>query len=296
MRWCDIATGILLILSIIDFALAAPVLEKHQARLDVPFKFRKRLDEALEKLGEEYFETSGKSIDSSGTHLSLSPAPSGPDYGSTSGVQPPPPHPASSTSDPNPSIEPSCSPPSSSMQGLSARGSSLGKTCLDLLEDTMSFEGPYGMRGGGPVLYYASKYDPYSRLAAMEAPAPQSIPSLSPSADPNFDRDHWVNVEDPPSSSTADWRPARPKLDVGEPSGHAPGPPPESLPVVAEPPTYPDPEIHLDDQSLSAGSQPADFQTALYAAKGKAKQFRRFSGIQYRRGCWDCGPEGVATR
>jgi hypothetical protein len=60
-------TGILLILSIIDFALTAPVLahEKRQARVevvhipkDVTTVLGKRWGEVLEKLGEEYFEIS----------------------------------------------------------------------------------------------------------------------------------------------------------------------------------------------------------------------------------------------
>jgi len=115
MRRYDIITGILLILSTIDFTLAAPatvlVQDKRQARVKVVHMPKdvtavgKRWDEELEKLGEKYFKT--------GTHSSSSSATSGPDHGSTNVVQPPARNPAN----PNPSTEPSCS---SSTQGLSA--------------------------------------------------------------------------------------------------------------------------------------------------------------------------------
>jgi len=39
-----------------------------------------------------------------------------------------------------------------------------------------------------------------------------------------------------------------------------------------------DPELHLDDQSLSADSQPGDLWVTSYAAKGKAKKLRRIFG------------------
>ena len=76
MRWYGIVTGIFLILSIIDFALAAPVLaqDKRQARVDmvrilpndVITVLWKRWDEELEKLREEFFKTLGKPVESSG--------------------------------------------------------------------------------------------------------------------------------------------------------------------------------------------------------------------------------------
>jgi hypothetical protein len=39
-----------------------------------------------------------------------------------------------------------------------------------------------------------------------------------------------------------------------------------------------DPELHLDDQSLSADSQPGDLRVTSYAAKGKAKKLCRIFG------------------
>jgi hypothetical protein len=49
--------------------------------------------------------------------------------------------------------------------------------------------------------------------------------------------------------------------------------------VVPGPPSTPDPELHSDHQSLSAGSQGEDIQAAVYAAKGKAKESRSIAGI-----------------
>ena len=312
MRQYNIVTRILLILSIIDFVLAAPVLvqEKHQASVDVlniprnvttVFKLGKRWDEELEKLGEEYFESSGKSIDSSGTYSSSSTAPSGPDHGSTNVVQPPAPYSASSTTSSDQLIEPSCSPSSSSKQGLSARGNSWGKNCLDLLEAMSAVD----ITRPGPMLHTPT-YGPYHQLPAMEPP------SMELMRDPNFDWDSWINAEEPSSPPT----PPRPKLSNGQASEYGPGPPPTGLEpswtgppptefysttvgpsplpdgpeagwrpsepeheVVGEPPTSPDSELHPDHQSLSAGAQPADLLAAIYAAKGKAKESRGISGI-----------------
>jgi hypothetical protein len=116
MRRYDIMSGILLILSIIDFALAAPVLvqEKRQAGIDVVHipedvitVLGKRIDE--DDLGKlvENFKAWGKQIDSSDTHASLSSVPPGPDHGSTGVVQAPTPNPESSTANSGLMMEPS---------------------------------------------------------------------------------------------------------------------------------------------------------------------------------------------
>ena len=93
MRRHNIVSGILFILSIIDFALAAPILaeEKRQAAVDVAHMIPKdvitalgkRVDEeAVAKLAEELLETGGKQ-ESAVTHAPSSSAPSGPGHGST---------------------------------------------------------------------------------------------------------------------------------------------------------------------------------------------------------------------
>jgi hypothetical protein len=120
MRRYDILFGSLLILSVIDFALAAPVLvqEKRQADADavqIPKNVRtvlgKRVgDEDIAKLAD-YLETMGKPTESSDTHAPSSSAPPVPDREPTN----PAPNPASSTADPEsltgPPIPLSASPP-----------------------------------------------------------------------------------------------------------------------------------------------------------------------------------------
>ena len=93
MRWYDIAFGVLLILSIIDFALAAPVLvqEKSRAQVhvahmakDAKALYGKRGSEQLDKfkkLAEDYFEKWGKPVwwpeEHASTTTSSSSVPSG---------------------------------------------------------------------------------------------------------------------------------------------------------------------------------------------------------------------------
>ena len=107
-------SGILLILSVIDCALAAPVLaqKKHQACVDVMHipkdvvtVFGKRGSEELEKLLDKSFKAMGKPAESSDAHASSSSTPPGPNHGSTSVVQAPTLNPASSTANPNPLME-----------------------------------------------------------------------------------------------------------------------------------------------------------------------------------------------
>jgi hypothetical protein len=127
MRRYDIVSGILLILSIIDFALAAPVLvqEKRQGGLDVvhipkdviPVLGKRGDDELdLEKLAE-FFKTWENPIGSSDAHASSSSAPPGPDHGSTNVVEVPAPNPASLTANPDPLMEPSRPSLTAPMQG-----------------------------------------------------------------------------------------------------------------------------------------------------------------------------------
>ena len=83
MRLYDIVSGILFIVSIIDFALAAPVLvqEKRQACLyvvqipkDVITVLEKRVDEGaqeLERLLDKYFKAIGNPAESSDAHTSI---------------------------------------------------------------------------------------------------------------------------------------------------------------------------------------------------------------------------------
>ena len=125
MRQFDIFSGILLILSIIDFALSAPVLvqEKHQACADVVHipkdvisVLGKRGDTVVDLL-DDFHEAAEEQAESSKAHPSSSSAAPGPVHGSTSVVQAPPPNPVSSTANPNPLMRPSGLSAAAPMQG-----------------------------------------------------------------------------------------------------------------------------------------------------------------------------------
>jgi hypothetical protein len=130
MRWYDIVPGILIILSIIDFALAAPVLvqEKRQASVDVAH-ISKDLITVLWERGDdeeymklmEWFHKNLKALteqynsQSSVAHASSSAAPLASDHGSTNILQSPTPNPESSTANSYPILE--SSRPSGPVQG-----------------------------------------------------------------------------------------------------------------------------------------------------------------------------------
>jgi hypothetical protein len=116
MRRYDIVSGILLILSVIDFALAAPLLvqENHQACVDVVHipkdvitVLGKRGDEELEKLLEEERPFFAKPESSSATRPSSSSPPSGPADGWADVKQPLP----SIPEEPSPVSSPDHAPP-----------------------------------------------------------------------------------------------------------------------------------------------------------------------------------------
>jgi hypothetical protein len=251
------------------------VQEKRQEHVDVAHISKdvitvlgKRWDEDLEKLGEDYLKTGGKPVESSDSTSSSSSAPL-PDHGSTNIEQPPAPNPASSTANPDPLMEPSSRSSSApSMQGLWARGNYLGKMVDelwsylrgdDMLEQLHPLKSPW--------------QTPYHALTEGHAPHP-------PSADPNFDWEHWMNVEDtsprPPSPKEfGNWQGHKYHLDPLNPpstSGYAPSPPEPKQEVVAPSPPSSDlgPPTEPEDEAAR--------QAALYAAKGKAKVSRRISG------------------
>jgi hypothetical protein len=199
MRRYDIVSGILLILSIVDFALAAPVLvqEKRQACVDVvPIPkdgvpvLGKRGNEELEKLAADYFKTWGEPVESSDAHASSISAPPGPDHGSTNVVQAPGPNQASSTANPGLLMEPS-SP--SSVQGA------LGDP---LPEDQWSNKGDDGSDASEPLFTPGSSENGADHESTGVHPDP--IPPTNP--DPDFDWNYWMSLDDPIPP-----RPASPK-------------------------------------------------------------------------------------
>ena len=285
MRRYDIVTGILLILSIIDFAPAVPVLaeEKHQARVDVVHMPKdlttvlgKRWEEELEKMGEEYFKTSGKSIDSSGTHSPSSPAPSGPGYGTTVAVQPPAQNIASSaaTGNADPLMDSPCSQlcssSTSSMKGLSARGMGSCFTCIRwwaVWWDDLNHPPQRHATGTVPM------------VDTPPQPNPNARPPTNPPVDPDFDYlDNLRNAEHPPPLDPPPLKPLPPKEDSEEGSA-SPG---AWTPLLEQKPevvlTPPSSAMSLNYQSSSAASQPVDPLAAITAMKGKAKESSSISG------------------
>ena len=215
MRRYDIVSRILLILSIIDFALAAPVLvqEKRQARVDVVQTPRgmitvlqKRGAEELEKLAGVYLKTLGKPVDSSEAH------------GSTNVVQAPAPNPASSTTNPDLLIEPlSPSSTASSAQGVQGDAPSEGKWWHDTndeLDEPMYHTPPSTNHGSDHELE-----DPPPpgqthgyRVGHVQPNLGPSDPGTSnprPSTDSDFDWDYWTNLEDTPRPAASPKEPVQ---------------------------------------------------------------------------------------
>jgi hypothetical protein len=275
MRRNNIVFGILLILPIIHFALAAPVL----------------LEELEGNYGEverevyAHFKSWGTpaASESSYAHASSSSALPGPDHGLTIVVRPstPRPNPASSTANPDPSVD---------RHGFNA-----------MSDDDWSYKGDdeshwqYSSTSSG----YDSDRE-FMEAHKLQPNHPLPSTDSDSSTNPDLDWNYLTNAEDLPP------RPTSPKEfgqtykyqadDGNQPStsGYAPSPPEPGHEVVTNPPSPNqgsskdpqdgvsppslDPELYLDHQPLSANSQPVDPQAALYAAKGKAKVSRRISG------------------
>jgi hypothetical protein len=199
MRRYDIGSGILLILSIIHFALAAPlsVQEKRQKRVDVVnipkdviTVLGRRWEEDLEKLGEEYLKTGGKPVESSDSTLSSSSAPSGSDHGSTNVVQPPAPNPALTTTNPDLLTE-----PSSCSSSKWARGNCLGVSWSNL----WSAIGDDGVRGD--VRPASPEESDQAHQHQVDPGNPPSTSGYTPSLpEPKHESEVLTNPPPPPSS------------------------------------------------------------------------------------------------
>jgi hypothetical protein len=315
MRRYDIVSGILLILSIIDFALAAPVLvqEKRQACVDVVHIPRAVItvlgkrgpgDEDLDKLpnlAKEFFETWKNPVESSDAHAPSSSAPPGPDPGSTNVVSAPAPNPAPSTANPILSIELSSTPWTASSDS-------------ENFEWLVEHEGDDELHGSLDTPT-SSGYGFDHELTGAHAPQPNPNKRPWTDPDPDFDWNYWTYLEDPPprpaklpkleesgqaneyqvehghqpdrgpsTDSDFGWNHYPVPLSVAHPPSTSAGLPTEPEHEVGTPPPpipgSADPELPSDHQSLSTDSesQPEDLQAAIYAAKGKAKVPRSISG------------------
>jgi len=198
MRRYYIVSGILFILSIIDFALAAPLPAqgKHQAFVDAVHTPKdvmavpgKRGGEELENLAEQYFKTWGKPIDSSDAHAASSSAPPGPDHGA--------PNPASSTAKPEPSME-----PSSPLSTAPMQGSESWDDRVKAWDDNFSNKG--SATSLEPLFTpTGSGYGPGDEWLVGHSPKPKPNPNtlaagLPTGADPNFNWEYWMNLDDSP--------------------------------------------------------------------------------------------------
>ncbi|KAF8502832.1 hypothetical protein F5888DRAFT_1800388 [Russula emetica] len=216
MRRYDIVSGILLILSIIDFALAAPVLvqERRQAGIDMAHIPRnvitvlgKRGDDELEKLAEDYFKTGGKPVDSSGAHAPSSSAPSdsappGPDHGSTNVVQSPAPNPASSTANPDPLIEG----PSSTAALQGSWEYHFNAAWDDVFSNKGDDEFSFWPQHNPSLTEHGSDHELTGAHAPQPNPNPKKRPLTDP--DPDFDGTYWWKAS---KGDPARLRPAPPK-------------------------------------------------------------------------------------
>ena len=174
----DIVFAILLILSIIDFAHASPVLvqEKGQAWVDaediprdVITVLGKRGSDEVEKLAEELFRTWDKPVESSDAHASSSSlaAPPVPDHGSMNGGKAPAPNPASSPTNPEPLMEPLSQ--SGGMEKLMYE--LFGTLDFGTLDKPVESSGAHATSSSAlPVLDHESMND-------VKAPAPNPPPS-----------------------------------------------------------------------------------------------------------------------
>jgi hypothetical protein len=220
MRRYNIVSGILLILSIIGFALAAPVLkhEKHQARVDV-VHIPRDVTTVLGGRGEEtemlveFFKSldKGKQVTSSGAGASSNKAPLGLDHESTNEGYSLALSPASSTAEPN---EP-WSPSSTTSYG-------------DVSDPEWWFDP--NNRWHSPTHTPTSTdgdYDPFHELAGVPAPNPR------PSKDPDFGWNQMNFEESPP--------PKRPKLASSKEFGQTDEYQPPSNPGLSNPRLEDDP-------------------------------------------------------
>jgi hypothetical protein len=285
----DIVSGILLILSIIDFAIAAPisVQEKRQTCVDVVnipkdviTVLGKRGEEELAKLAEGLAKTWGKPIDSSDGHTLSSSSPPGPDHEPTDVVQGPAPNPASSTANSGLLMEPS-SPTSTGAISNSFEdrfNAAWDKAHSDKGSDTSS-----GSMFTAMSTEYGSDTEPEWATAHAEWATehvdevnPIPIPGPSTGADPYFDWEHWQNAPSPPKPLSPKGISLAPKYQIGyvkqlnvEPSTgadpdfdwehwqNAPSPPKPSSPKeISLAPKYQIGHLKQLDAELSTGADP----------------------------------------
>ena len=237
MRRYDLVSGILLILSIIDFALAAPVSaqEKQQEIADVAqipkdviSVLGKRWEEDLGKLGEEFLKTGDNPVVSSDLHPSSGSAPSGLDgSGSTTNVVQPPAAPNLASSSPS-SLATNPDPSSSGCLSKSSRGLWDRGGCWSAMFEGETWPGPDAVdhwSNKDAMKYYSKQqYNTFgpggmgldfgytTPLLPSWIRKPDPRPSIDP--DDDFDWNAWLDAPDPPPDP-------RPKLPPGPASSNS---------------------------------------------------------------------------
>jgi hypothetical protein len=193
MRRYDIVFGILLILSIIDFALAAPLVlvqEKRHASVDVVRitkdvitvlgKRGKEDLEKLAKLADEYLKKWGDPAESSDAHASPSSAPPGPDHGSMNDAQAPAPNP-----NPNP-----------------ASPKEFGQAHEHQVENVQAVQQP---SSGSSTDSDADSSDSDDYLVSYDLPPPMRVKPVSSEEFGQTLENPVEHVQQPSSGSSTDW-------------------------------------------------------------------------------------------
>ena len=314
MRRYDIVSGILLILSVINFVLAAPVLvqEKRQTSVDEVHTRRdmltmlgKRMDDdfgEFSQLLDGYFRPWKKPAASSSsaplgpdhgstnavqapvsdpapsdTHVSSSSAALGPDHGLTNVVLAPAPSLASPTANPIPLIDLS-----------SSESSPTASSDLSNSKNKWLFETQVG--------HMIDFSQPPTRKIPNRKKRPLIVLDPDPDPKPDFVSDFWkayMNRPRPGSASpkeidrTSEYQAGHVQQSdpgLSRDSGfslnslHVPASVVHPPSMNAWLPTWPENEAVTPSESSPNPTQPVDSQAAVNAAKGKAKESRHISG------------------
>ena len=263
----------LLILPIINFAVAAPVLEgkKSQAGVDAAHipainMLGKRVSKVDEMLDALFGQPESPPE---------SPPPSKPADGWSILNRPLSPIPE------EPSPEPNQASPTANTDLLMESPSPLTPSSTDSFTE----DGGWWDEDENGIMYFGQGHD----LTAMHAPPPNTNPR--PSDEPEFNWGYWSDLVNQPlpkrpkPASSDEFGQAQEYQPKSGPSSTGPSNPTLPIEPVVDPPppnlVSPeelDAELQSDHQSLSTDSQPVDPQAALTALKGKAKVLRRVPG------------------
>jgi hypothetical protein len=207
MRLSDIAFGFIFILFISNFALAAPLPTrgKRDACVDVvPIPkdamtvLGKRVDEDFEKFAKmvnEYFESWGKSVESSNAHVSSSSAPPASDHGPTANVKAPEPNPGSPLLPPGFELPLYSSIPSPTLHSMP------GVYEYDMTE---SYHEQLHSTGSDKASPASSESDPdyvpesTPKSTPKNALRPKPNPGPPEGVGPDILQEYWKNLEDKP--------------------------------------------------------------------------------------------------